>query len=373
MIIATAMQKGGVGKTTTTLSLGSELARGRARVLLVDLDPQSNLTQGLGYEPTTLEQSIYEVLLDPARDPAFAILRGAHGVDLIPATLALAGAELAFAGRFGRELLLRSALTPLRSQYDFILIDSPPSLGLFTINALVAAEVALVPLQAHVFALSAMAQLEETVRMVQPLNPTLAIGGIVVTMVDKRTSVNGLIEQEARVRYGELVFQATDSAEYKDHRGAGGGRADRQLRAQQQRRAGLPRAGRGGTGAMAINLKEAIRARTVARGGTVFQQKPRQQPDQQRKKESPMQDLSTPAIEGAIRAATIRAGADSAPTLTPLPLDPLRARLRVAGAELAWCVERAHRLAPAERAALLSEVETIAEQLAALRAALGGA
>lgn len=209
MIIATAMQKGGVGKTTTTLAVGCELARAGMRVLLVDLDPQSNLTQGLGYDPTTLEQSIYEVLLDPTHDPSFAVLRGAHGVDLIPATLALAGAELAFAGRFGRELLLRTALAPLRSAYDTILIDSPPSLGLFTVNALTAADTVMVPLQAHVFALSAMAQLEQTIAMVQPLNPGLEIGGIVVTMVDRRTSVNALIEQEARERYGELAFKTT--------------------------------------------------------------------------------------------------------------------------------------------------------------------
>jgi chromosome partitioning protein len=209
MIIATAMQKGGVGKTTTTLALGSEIARSGARVLLIDLDPQSNLTQGLGYDPTQIEQSIYEVLLNPTYDPGFATFHTDHGVDLIPATLALAGAELSFAGRFGRELLLRTALAPLRSKYDYILIDSPPSLGLFTVNALTAADTALVPLQAHVFALGAMEQLEQTIVMVQQLNPTITIGGIVVTMIDRRTSVNALVEQEARERYGELVFRAT--------------------------------------------------------------------------------------------------------------------------------------------------------------------
>lgn len=208
-IIATAMQKGGVGKTTTTLALGSELARLGARVLLCDLDPQSSLTEGLGYDPNFLPRSIYDVLLSPEADPRGTISATPYGVDLIPATLALAGAELTFAGRFGRELLLRTALAPLRSAYDYILIDSPPSLGLFTINALIAADLLLIPLQAHVYALNAMAQLESTIRMAQQMNPLLKIGGIVVTMVDKRTSVNAAIESAARNRYGELVFQTT--------------------------------------------------------------------------------------------------------------------------------------------------------------------
>ena len=208
MIIATAMQKGGVGKTTTALALGAELAHSGRHVLLVDLDPQSNLTQGLGFDPTTLDVSVYEAMIEPGNVEA-TMLHSDLGVDLLPATLALAGAELQFAGRFGRELLLRSALAPLRRQYDYILIDSPPSLGLFTVNALTAADTVLVPLQAHVFALGAMSQLEDTISMIRQLNPTLSIGGIVITMVDRRTSVNALIESEARERYGDLVFATT--------------------------------------------------------------------------------------------------------------------------------------------------------------------
>lgn len=208
-VLAIAMQKGGVGKTTTALSLGVELATLGARVLLVDLDPQANLTQGLGFDPTHLAHSVYDVLLNPTHDPAFATLSTAHGVDLIPATLALAAAELTLAGRFGRELLLRTALTAVRTRYDYILIDPPPSLGLFTVNALTAADSVLVPLQAHVFALKAMPQLEETIRIVQQLNPMLAISGIVVTMLDKRTSVNTVVEDAVRQQYGDLVFATT--------------------------------------------------------------------------------------------------------------------------------------------------------------------
>jgi chromosome partitioning protein len=206
-VLAVAMQKGGVGKTTTTLSVGVELAQQGARVLLIDIDPQSNLTQALGYDPTEIENSVYEVLLNPTHGTGFATITTGYGVDLVPATLALAGAELALAGRFGRELLLRTALQDVRRAYDYILIDSPPSLGVFTVNALTAADAVLVPLQAHVFALKAMPQLEETIGIVRQLNPALRIGGIAVTMVDRRTSVNAVVEDAIRQQYGDVVFQ----------------------------------------------------------------------------------------------------------------------------------------------------------------------
>jgi len=207
MIIAISMQKGGVGKTTTTLALGSELARSGARVLLVDLDPQASLTEGIGVTPDQLDGTIYEAMIDPTLGTQVTITTE-YGVDLIPATLALAGAELSFAGRFGRELLLRQALVPLRSQYDYILIDSPPGLGIFTVNALVAADRLLIPLQAHVFAMDQMAQMESTITMIRQMNPSLSIGGIVVTMVG-RTNINQAIESAARERYGDLVFDIT--------------------------------------------------------------------------------------------------------------------------------------------------------------------
>ncbi len=206
-ILAIAMQKGGVGKTTTTLAIGVELARAGARVLLIDLDPQSNLTLALGHDPTQITHSVYEVLQSPASGPGSAILQTEYDVDLIPAKLALARAELALAGTFGRELLLRTALVEAQQTYDFILIDTPPSLGLFTMNALTAAHAVIVPLQAHVFALKAMPYLEETIEIVQRLNPSLHMGGIAVTMVDRRTNVNLLIEENIREMYGPLVFQ----------------------------------------------------------------------------------------------------------------------------------------------------------------------
>ncbi len=141
-----AMQKGGVGKTTTTLAVGVELARMGRRVLLIDADPQSNLTMIAGYDPTTITSSITEVLVEGPAHIHPAIIRTAHGVDLLPATLALAGAEPILSGRIGRELLLRTALSAVRGQYDYILIDSPPDLGLFTLNVMAAADAVIVPL-----------------------------------------------------------------------------------------------------------------------------------------------------------------------------------------------------------------------------------
>jgi len=209
-IIALAMQKGGVGKTTTSLNLGVALAQEGARVLLVDIDPQANLTSGLGVNPATLKYSVYEVLLNSARGAGFAILTapipGISSLDLIPAVLALAGAELELAGKIGREFFLKEALAAVSEQYDYILIDPPPSLGIFTINALVAAGSVIVPLQAQSFALAALPQLEATIALVKKINPTLALEGMVITMHDKRTGLSPAVEKQARERYGHLVF-----------------------------------------------------------------------------------------------------------------------------------------------------------------------
>lgn len=206
-ILAFTMQKGGVGKTTTTLSLGVNLARKGARVLLVDIDPQANLTQGLGVDPNGVEYSVYEVLINPEQGTDFATLSTDSGVDIIPSTLDLAGAEMELASKIGRELLLAKALKVARGQYDYILIDSPPSLGLFTLNALVAADVAIVPLQVHAYAYKAMPHLEATIELVRELNPRLVIGGIVCTLADRRTRLSQIVEGQIREQYGELVFK----------------------------------------------------------------------------------------------------------------------------------------------------------------------
>ena len=206
-ILAFAMQKGGTGKTTTTLNLGVKLAERGAKVLLVDLDPQPNLTEGLGIDPTTPEYSTYEVLLNPELGTGFATIETSAGVDLIPASFSLDGAELELAGKIQRELLLRRALTKTRADYDYILLDPPPNLGLFTLNALGAADAVIVPLQTHVYAWRRMPKLEATVALMQALNPQLHIGGIVCTLVDRRTNLSLSVERQARAKYGDLVFQ----------------------------------------------------------------------------------------------------------------------------------------------------------------------
>jgi chromosome partitioning protein len=208
-IMATAMQKGGVGKTTTTQNLGVNLARMGAKVLLIDLDPQANLSLGFGINLEELKYSVYEVLLNPSHSTTFATISTDSGVDLVPAVLALAGAELELAGKVGRELLLKRALAPVANNYDYILIDSPPNLGLFTLNALATAHTVLVPLQLQVYAFRALPQLEMTVDLIRQLNPDLVIGGIVGTMYDARTNLSKAVERQARAKYGDLMFQAT--------------------------------------------------------------------------------------------------------------------------------------------------------------------
>ena len=211
MIIAVAMQKGGVAKTTTVANLGTNLAARGKRVLVVDLDPQANLTRGLGVDGSALEYSSYEMLLHPEHGYAFATVRTAFGLDLVPAVLNLAAAEIGLANTIARELRLRNALAKgkARQEYDYIFIDTPPSLGLFTLNALAAADAVLVPLQLQVYAYEALGNLEATIELIHQLNPDLVIGGIVCTMADRRTNLTRVVEEQVRATYGDLVFKAT--------------------------------------------------------------------------------------------------------------------------------------------------------------------
>lgn len=206
-IIALANQKGGVGKTTTTQNLGAALGQRGRRVLLIDLDPQSNLTMGWGLNPNEQEHTSYDVLLNPERGAGFAVQSMRDHVDLIPATLDMAAADLELAGKIGRETLLRKALAPLRNRYDYILIDPPPSLGLCTLNALAAASEVLIPLQTEVYALKGMAQLQRTIMLMQDINPFLEIGGVLCTMVDRRQRMVQTIEERIRSMYGDLVYK----------------------------------------------------------------------------------------------------------------------------------------------------------------------
>lgn len=207
-VLSVALQKGGVAKTTTTLAVGSELAKMGRRVLLVDMDPQSNLTQSAGFDLTKIHQSLYDVLLNPTRGIRSVIVQTQYHFDLAPATLALASAELLLSGRIGRELVLRTVLADVRDSYDYILLDTPPSLSLLTINSMCAADEVMIPLQCHILALNAIPQLQETINLVQQLNPGLRVGGIILTMTS-RTSLSNAVEEEARRLYGDLVFEAS--------------------------------------------------------------------------------------------------------------------------------------------------------------------
>ena len=189
-ICAIANQKGGVGKTTTAHNLGVQLARNaEKRVLLLDLDAQGNLSDACGLEPQTLERTVFDVL---AGNVPIAGAKSTleTGLDILPANIRLAEAELAFAGRMGRENLLKKALASVAGEYDYVLIDCPPSLGLLTVNALNAANGLLVPVQVEYYALAGLALIRQTAELVRDLNPDLAILGLVLTFFDARKTLN---------------------------------------------------------------------------------------------------------------------------------------------------------------------------------------
>ncbi len=206
-ILAVVNQKGGVGKTTTTVNLATCLAEAGQAVLLVDLDPQGNATSGMGLDRRTLKQSIYDVLLSgvPARQ---VILPSHKGVELLPASLDLAGAEIELVGLMSREAKLKRALAQVGTDYDYILIDCPPSLGLLTLNALTAATGLVIPLQCEYYALEGLAQLLRTIDLVrQDLNPGLKVEGVLLTMHDGRTNLSRQIMEDVRAHFPGRVFE----------------------------------------------------------------------------------------------------------------------------------------------------------------------
>jgi chromosome partitioning protein len=204
-VIALANQKGGVAKTTTTLNLGVAFAERGHRVLLIDLDPQGNLTMSQGLNPDSIEQSMFDVLV--SRLPIEQVIE-TREVDIAVSSIDLAGAELALSAQIGRERALEKALNPVLDRYDFILIDTPPSLGLLTINAFVAATGVIVPVQTEYLSLRGLVQLESTLSMVREnLNPKVEIIGIVPTMFDKRLTHSREADEILRENFGKLVYQ----------------------------------------------------------------------------------------------------------------------------------------------------------------------
>ncbi|HEX3108738.1 MAG TPA: ParA family protein [Thermoanaerobaculia bacterium] len=206
-IVSLANQKGGVGKTTTAINLGASLAACERKVLLVDLDPQANATSGVGRSKNE-EKSMYPVLVDdmPIRD--IIIATDLPTLFLAPSSVDLVGAEVELRDAIGREHYLRKALEPINGEYDYILIDSPPSLGLLTINGLTAANSVVVPMQCEYFALEGISQLMTTVERVrEAVNPGLEIEGIVLTMFDERMNLSRQVAEEVRNHFGEKVYE----------------------------------------------------------------------------------------------------------------------------------------------------------------------
>lgn len=204
-IVAVVSQKGGVGKTSLVQNLGAEIAQAGVRTLLIDFDPQSNLTTGWGIDPYEERTTIYDAMVDPDTSPQ-AIIGLRENLAIMPANLDLAGAELAFINAIDRNNKLRKALQPIVAHFDTILIDGPPSLGFFTVNALAAANEILIPLQVHPYAYKAIDQLLGIVEQVQEINPELKLSGITLTMHDRRNSLTSAIEDAARSRFDGLVF-----------------------------------------------------------------------------------------------------------------------------------------------------------------------
>lgn len=203
-VLAFANQKGGVAKTTSTLNTGVALREMRQRVLVIDLDPQGNLSMSQGLDPDTLTRSMFDVLVH--RDSIENVIHRCE-IDLAPASIDLAGAELALSSAIGRERALSKALFEVKSRYDYILIDTPPSLGLLTINALTAADGVVVPVQCEYLSLRGLAQLEKTLEMIREnLNPDVRIRGILPTMFDARTLHGREAIEILKENFGDVVF-----------------------------------------------------------------------------------------------------------------------------------------------------------------------
>ncbi|NMB12436.1 MAG: ParA family protein [Firmicutes bacterium] len=208
LCLAVVNQKGGVGKSTTAVNLGACLSELDKQVLLVDIDPQGNASSGVGVEKSGIEACMYDVLIE--RRAMEEVIRPTviAGLDVAPATLELAGAEIELVSAMSREYRLKESLASVLDRYDYILIDAPPSLGLLTINALSAATKALVPIQCEYYALEGVSQLMSAVTLVKEhLNPDLEIGGVLMTMYDARTNLSQQVVEEVRRYFGDKVFR----------------------------------------------------------------------------------------------------------------------------------------------------------------------
>ncbi|WP_196593506.1 ParA family protein [Pectinatus sottacetonis] len=205
-IIALANQKGGVGKTTTAINLSAALVDLKKKVMLVDADPQGNATSGCGIDKTHIKKSLYDLLLR-GQNIRNILIKTESGIELLPAMIDLAGAEVELVSMFSRETKLKKALDKVKNEYDYILIDCPPSLGLLTINALTAADSVILPLQCEYYALEGMTQILNTIKLVKEnLNEKLVLEGVILTMYDARTNLSAQVAEEVKTHFPHKVY-----------------------------------------------------------------------------------------------------------------------------------------------------------------------
>lgn len=208
-IITIANQKGGVAKTTTAINLAAALSQLGQRVLLVDFDPQGNASSGVGIDKNAIDKSVYDVIVNNVPAELLIVKNVRANLDVLPANVDLAGAELELVTAISREVRLKEALVEVKKGYDYVIIDSPPSLGLLTINALTAADQYIVPIQCEYYALEGLSQLLNTIKLIQKsLNPRLRLCGIVMTMYDYRTNLSKQVVDDVRSSFGKQVFNS---------------------------------------------------------------------------------------------------------------------------------------------------------------------